>query len=87
MVSPLLCGHAEQAEALLRRRTLAFHYLQLLSAVTASPDAPGYFQFGLLLEGAGQITEARSACEQALRLNPEFGPARKALETVGAGRQ
>jgi len=60
---------------------------QTSEIVAAHPDAPGYFQLGLLREGAGQIAEAQSAYQQALRLNPDFGPARKALEALGEGKQ
>src|SRR5271165_1250134 len=55
--------------------------------VAVQPSAPGYFHLGLLLEGAGQLNEARSAYEQALRLNPEFGQARKALDALPEGKQ
>jgi len=58
---------------------------QLSELVAAHPDAPAYFQLGLLQEGAGQVAEARSAYEHALKLNPEFGPARKALEALAEG--
>jgi len=79
----------EASERALRLDSDAVHKTirQISQGVTASPDAPGYFQLGLLLEGAGQATEARSAYKQALRLNPEYDPARKALETLGAGKQ
>jgi protein O-mannosyl-transferase len=55
---------------------------QLSGIATAHPAAARYFQLGLLQEGAGQIAEARSAYEQALQLDPEFGPARRALEAL-----
>jgi len=60
---------------------------QFSELVAAHPAAPAYLQLGLLLEGAGQVSEARSAYKQALRLNPEFGPAREALEALGEGKQ
>ncbi len=79
----------EASERALRLDADAVHKTirQISQAVTASPDATGYFQLGLLSEGAGQLAEARSAYKQALQFNPEFAPARKALETLGAGRQ
>jgi protein O-mannosyl-transferase len=60
---------------------------QLSEMVAAHPAAPGYLRLGLLQEGAGQFAGARSAYEQALRLNPQFEPARKALEALVEGKQ
>lgn len=79
----------EDSERALRLNPDAVHerIRQISEVVAARPAAPRYFQLGLLLEGAGQPAEARSAYEQALRLNPQFGPARKALEALGEGKQ
>ena len=55
---------------------------QLSNLVDSRPAAPGYFQLGLLQEGAGQIAEARAAYEKALRLNPQFDWARRALQEL-----
>jgi hypothetical protein len=60
---------------------------QLTKLVNARPAAASYLQLGLLQEGAGQIPEARSSYEQALHLDPEFTPAQRALEALGAGKQ
>src|SRR5664279_3402553 len=70
----------EDSERALRLNPDAVHerIRQISEVVAARPAAPRYFQLGLLLEGAGQPAEARSAYEQALRLNPQFGPAQKA---------
>jgi tetratricopeptide (TPR) repeat protein len=60
---------------------------QLSDYVAAHPDAPACYQLGLLLEGAGQLDQARSSHQQALRLNPQFDPARKALDALGDDRR
>jgi len=60
---------------------------QLAKLVNARPAAASYLQLGLLQEGAGQMPEARSSYEQALHLDPEFTPASRALEALGAGKQ
>lgn len=79
----------EDSERALRLDSDAVHQTirQATELVAAHPDATGYFQLGLLQEGAGQLADARAAYEQALRLNPQFGPARDALEVLGAGKQ
>ena len=59
---------------------------QLSDFVTAHPAAPGYFQLGLLLEGVGQLSEARSSYERALHLNGNFEPARRALAGLAGSR-
>lgn len=57
--------------------------IQQLSQVVAShPAAQGYWRLGLLLEGADKLAEARAAYEKALSLNPDFLPARKALNAI-----
>ena len=43
---------------------------QLSGVVQARPTAPGYLRLGLLLEGAGQIQDAKSAFARALQLDP-----------------
>lgn len=52
------------------------------SMVQARPAAPGYLRLGLLLEGAGQLQDAKSAFERALELEPGFAPARRALQNL-----
>jgi protein O-mannosyl-transferase len=52
------------------------------SMVQARPAAPGYLRLGLLLEGAGQLQDAKSAFERALELDPGFAPARRALHDL-----
>jgi tetratricopeptide (TPR) repeat protein len=50
--------------------------------VQARPAAPGYLRLGLLLEGAGQLQDAKSAFERALELEPGFVPAQRALQNL-----
>jgi len=50
--------------------------------VQARPAAPGYLRLGLLLEGAGQLQDAKSSFERALELQPGFAPARRALQKL-----
>lgn len=52
------------------------------SLVQARPAAPGYLRLGLLLEGVGQLQDARSAFERALELQPGFVPAQRALQNL-----
>jgi tetratricopeptide (TPR) repeat protein len=52
------------------------------SFVQAQPAAPGYLRLGLLLEGAGQLQDAKSAFERALELEPGFVPAQRALRNL-----
>lgn len=52
------------------------------SMVQARPAAPGYLRLGLLLEGAGQLQDAKSSFERALELQPGFAPARRALQKL-----
>jgi tetratricopeptide (TPR) repeat protein len=52
------------------------------SVVQARPAAPGYLRLGLLLEGAGQLQDAKSSFERALELQPGFAPARRALQKL-----
>ena len=54
----------------------------LSSMVQARPAAPGYLRLGLLLQGAGHPQDARSAFERALELDPNFTPARQALQNL-----
>jgi hypothetical protein len=57
---------------------------QLSGVVQARPTAPGYLRLGLLLQGAGQIQDAKSAFERAVHLDPGFAPARQALQNLPA---
>ena len=52
---------------------------QMNTIVSAHPAPAGYFRLGLLLEGTGQVSQAQSAYERALTLDPNFSSARRAL--------
>jgi protein O-mannosyl-transferase len=53
---------------------------QLAGVLQASPAAPGYLRLGLLSEVAGQSQDAKAAFQRALELDPDFTPARQALQ-------
>jgi protein O-mannosyl-transferase len=59
----------------------------LSQLVAAHPAAVGYWRLGLMLEGTNQISEARSAYGNALLLNPQFSPARAALQALDAAQR
>jgi len=52
--------------------------------VATSPSAPRYLQLGMLLQEIGKLSEARSAYQQALKLDPTLGDARTALDALGS---
>jgi tetratricopeptide (TPR) repeat protein len=72
------------SEQALRSDPVVVHQMiqQLSGMVEARPAAPGYLRLGLLLEGAGEAAQARSAYERALELDPGFAPARRALQSL-----
>jgi tetratricopeptide (TPR) repeat protein len=55
---------------------------KMAEAIIAHPSGEGYAQLGQLLQQSGREAEARSAYEQALKLNPRLTEARKALESL-----
>jgi len=55
---------------------------QTSDALQSAPGASGYVRLGFLLEGAGQVQDAKSAFEHALQLDPSFAPARQALQDM-----
>jgi tetratricopeptide (TPR) repeat protein len=59
---------------------------QLSATVVERPSAPGYWLLGVMLEGADDVRKARSAYETALRLDPQFGPARDALAVIAKSK-
>jgi len=55
---------------------------QLSGWAARQPAAPNYWRLGLLLDGVNQSAEAKSAYERALQLDPNFFPARTALDAL-----
>lgn len=56
---------------------------ELSTAAAAHPTPGAYLQLGQLQQAAGMIPEARQSYETALKLNPRFVEAQKALASVG----
>jgi protein O-mannosyl-transferase len=52
---------------------------QMSRTVAVRPAAGGYLRLGYLFEGVGRISEARLAYDEALRLDPTFEAAQRAL--------
>ena len=52
--------------------------------VAESPSGGGFLRLGQLLQKAGRVSQARTAYEQALELDPKLAEAHKALEGLGA---
>jgi protein O-mannosyl-transferase len=57
---------------------------QLAALLREHPVAPGYLRLGLLSEVAGQNQDANLAFQRALQLDPNFAPARQALQQIPA---
>jgi protein O-mannosyl-transferase len=55
---------------------------QLSGWAARQPAAPNYWRLGLLLDGVDHSAEAKSAYERALQLDPNFLPARTALDRM-----
>lgn len=53
---------------------------QLSEWAARQPAAPNYWRLGLLLDGVNRSAGAKSAYERALQLDPNFSPARTALD-------
>jgi tetratricopeptide (TPR) repeat protein len=47
-----------------------------------SPSGPAFLHLGQLLQKAGRVEQARSAYEQALKLDPKLAEARQALDSL-----
>ncbi len=56
---------------------------ELKASATAKPSAPAYLQLGQLQQAAGYSSDASASFQTALKLNPEFMEARKALNSLG----
>jgi protein O-mannosyl-transferase len=59
----------------------------LSQSVATQPEAEIYMQLGLLFEQTGQVGQARVAYEQALKLDPGLGEAKKSLDALGGGNR
>jgi tetratricopeptide (TPR) repeat protein len=58
--------------------------IQRMSEFAADdPSGPHYLQLGVLLQEAGHLPEARSAYEQALKLDPTLDEAKQSLDALG----
>jgi protein O-mannosyl-transferase len=57
---------------------------ELAAAAAANPTPGAYLQVGQLQQAAGMIPDARQSYATALKLNPKFIEAQKALASVGA---
>jgi tetratricopeptide (TPR) repeat protein len=56
-------------------------------SVATQPGPEIYMQLGVLLEQTGQVSQARVAYEQALKLDPSLGEAKKSLDALGEGKR
>jgi tetratricopeptide (TPR) repeat protein len=65
-----LAADPEEVEDFIRKLSLS---------LARQPTAFGYWLLGLRLEGADQISQARAAYDQALKLNSQFSPAMRSL--------
>ena len=57
-------------------------FSEALRNVAESPSSQGYLRLGQLLQQRGRLSEARTAYEQALHLNPKLEEAQKALRAL-----
>jgi tetratricopeptide (TPR) repeat protein len=57
---------------------------ELAAATAAHPSPDAYLHLGQLQQAAGMIPDARQSYETALKLNPKFVEAQKALASIGA---
>jgi Flp pilus assembly protein TadD len=59
------------------------HRISLYAA--QSPSGRRYLQLGILLQELGALTEARTAYEQALKLDPRLTEAKASLDALPRG--
>ncbi len=59
---------------------------ELSATIAQSGDPLLFWRLGLLYEEADQFPEARAAYQKALELNPQFSPARTALEALNTNQ-
>jgi cytochrome c-type biogenesis protein CcmH/NrfG len=60
---------------------------EAIRSVAESPSSQGYLRLGQLLQRRGQVSEARTAYEQALQLNPKLDEAQKALRVLNSSSE
>lgn len=74
----------ENSEQALRHNPDVFALMiqQSTEMVESAPAPSSYLRLGLLLESAGKATEARSAFEHALQLDPNFARAQQAMQNM-----
>jgi tetratricopeptide (TPR) repeat protein len=56
---------------------------RMSDSVADDQSASNYMQLGILLQEAGRLSEARSAYEQALKLDPSLDDAKRSLNAMG----
>ena len=62
-------------------------FSEAIRNVAESPSSQSYLRLGQLLQQRGQMSEARAAYEQALRLNPKLDEAQKALRVLNSSKE
>ncbi len=56
---------------------------RMSESASDDPSSSNYLQLGILLQEAGHLPEARSAYQQALKLDPSLDEAKQSLHTLG----
>jgi cytochrome c-type biogenesis protein CcmH/NrfG len=62
-------------------------FSEAIRNVAESPSSQGYLRLGQLLQQHGQVSEARTAHERALQLNPKLDEAQKALRVLNSSSE
>jgi Tfp pilus assembly protein PilF len=62
-------------------------FSEAIRNVAESPSSQGYLRLGQLLQQRGHVSEARTAYEQALQLNPKLDEAQKALRVLNSSSE
>jgi tetratricopeptide (TPR) repeat protein len=57
---------------------------QLAAEASAKPSPQAYLELGELQQAAGLAPDARQSFQTALKLNPKFADAQKALQSLSA---
>jgi protein O-mannosyl-transferase len=58
---------------------------ELAAEASAKPSPQAYLELGQLQQAAGLVPDARQSFETAIKLNPKFAEAQKALDSLAAG--